>query len=55
MPILYLPINILWLENVEEYMAEQDIDREDICATKNCRKNVMNRNSNPIENLTINL
>ena len=35
-------------------MAEE-IDREDICARKNWRENVINRNSNPIVNRTINL
>ena len=44
-----------WLENVEEYMAELEIDREDICIGKNWRRNAMNRNSNPIVNRTINL
>ena len=36
-------------------MAELDINREDICARKNWRRNVMNKNSNPIVNRTINL
>ena len=45
----------IWLENVEEYMAELEIDREDICIKKNWRRNVMNRNSNLIVNRTINL
>ena len=36
-------------------MAELDINREDICARKNWRRNVMNRNSNPTVNRTINL
>ena len=36
-------------------MVELDIHREDICARKNWIMNVMNRNSNPIVNRTINL
>ena len=28
-------------EEVEEYMAELDIDREDICVRKNWRRNVV--------------
>ena len=36
-------------------MAGLEIDREDICARKNWRRNTMNRNSNLIVILTINL
>ena len=43
------------VENVEEYVGELDIDKEDICAKKDRRRNAMNRNSNPIVNRTINL
>ena len=43
------------LENVEEYMSDIDIAREDICAMKNWRMHVMNRNSNPTVNRTIHL
>ena len=50
-----MPINIyIWLENVEEEMAELEIDIEDIYDWKNWRRNVMNRNPNPIINRTIN-
>ena len=31
-------------------MVEQEMDKEDICAKKNWRRNVMNRDSNPIVN-----
>ena len=36
-------------------MAELGIDRKDIYVRKSWRKNVMNRNSNPIIKLTIDL
>ena len=36
-------------------MAKLEIDREDISARKNWKRNVMNKNSNPIVNRTINL
>ena len=40
---------------MEEYLAELDFDREDICTRTNWRKNVMNRDSYPIVNRTIHL
>ena len=36
-------------------MAELEIDREDIYDRQNWSRNVVNRNSNPIVNRTINL
>ena len=42
------------LENVEAYMAELVIDREDIHDRRKWRRNVMKRKSNLISQLTIN-
>ena len=37
-----------WLESVEAYIAELEIDKEDVHDRKKWRRNVMKRKSNPI-------
>ena len=46
-----------WLESVEVYMAEFEIDKEDVHDRRKWRRNVnvRNRKSNPIGKRTINL
>ena len=42
-----------WLESVGADMAEVEIDKEDVHDRKKWRRNVMKRNSIPIEKRTI--
>ena len=43
-----------WLESVEADITDLGIDREDVHDMAECRKNVMERKSNPIGRWTIN-